>query len=79
MDAADLLQTFAENPALLQAAQKGVLTGYLVIPADGSREGLLVFPAFPKDAKAIFLQFTSLYVGSTPFPLIFEFEVVPKE
>ena len=78
-DAAELFQTFAENPTLLQAAQKEVITGYLVIAPDRSREGLLVFPAIPKDAKAVFLQITSLYVGPTAFPLIFEFEVVPKE
>lgn len=79
LDAADLFQTFAERPDLLKAAQQTLLTGYLVIPAERSREGLLVFPAFPKDAKAIFLQITSLYVGPTGFPLIFEFEVIPKE
>jgi hypothetical protein len=78
-DAAELFEAFAEKPALLDAAQKGVLTRYFVIGIDQSREGLMIFPAIPKDAKAVFLQFTSLYVGPTPFPLIFEFEVVPKE
>lgn len=78
LDADDLFRTFAEKPALLEAAQKGVLTGYVVIAPDQSREGLLVFPAVPNDAKAVFLQFTSLYVGPTAFPLIFQFEVVPK-
>ncbi len=79
LDAAEIFQTFAERPALLKTAQQALLTSYLVIPAEGSREGLLVFPAFPKESKAIFLQITSLYVGPTAFPLIFEFEVIPKE
>lgn len=76
---ADLYETFAEKPALLEAAQKGVLIGYVVIAPDQSREGLLVFPAIPRDAKAVFLQFTSLYAGPTAIPLIFQFEVIPKE
>jgi hypothetical protein len=78
-DAADLYETFAERPAVLQAALKGVLTNYLLIPAGKSREGLLVFPAYPKDAKALFLQLTSLYAGPTGYPLIFEFTVIPEE
>ncbi|MFQ5881199.1 MAG: hypothetical protein ACE5I9_01820 [Candidatus Methylomirabilales bacterium] len=77
-DATDLYQTFADRPAMLQAAQGGVLTSYLVVPPDQNREGLLVFPAYPKAAKALFLQFTSLYAGGTAYPLIFEFEVVPE-
>jgi len=78
-DAADLYQTFAEKPALLQAAQRGVFAGYLVVPPDQSREGLLIFPALPKDAKALFLHLGSLYAGPTRYPLIFEFTVVPEE
>jgi hypothetical protein len=78
-DAADLYQTFADRPGLLQAAQAGVFTSYLVVHADQSREGLLIFPAFSKDAKALFLQLTSLYAGATPYPLIFEFTVIPEE
>ncbi len=78
-DVADLHETFGEKAQFLQAALKGVLTGYTVIPAEQSREGLLIFPAYPKDAKAVFLQMTSLYAGPTPFPLIFEFSVVPEE
>ncbi|MFQ5846880.1 MAG: hypothetical protein ACE5IQ_04305 [Candidatus Methylomirabilales bacterium] len=77
-DAADLYQMFADTPALLRAAQGAVFARYLVIRAEQSREGLVVFPAFRKDAKAVFLQFTSLYAGSMPFPLIFEFIVVPQ-
>jgi len=79
LDADNLFRTFAEKPALLEAAQREVLAGYVVIAPDRNREGLLVFPAIPKDAKAVFLQFTSLYVGPAAFPLIFQFEVVPKE
>ncbi|MGH7405199.1 MAG: hypothetical protein ACREJA_04915 [Candidatus Methylomirabilales bacterium] len=78
-DAMDLHQTFGEKPALLQAAQGGVFTGYLVVPPDQSREGLLIFPALPKDAKALLLHFSSLYAGPAPYPLIFEFTVVPEE
>ena len=77
-DAMDLHQTFGEKPGLLQAAQGGVFAGYVVVPPDQSREGLLIFPALPKDAKALFLHFTSLYAGPTPYPLIFEFTVVPE-
>lgn len=76
---AELHETFSDKPQLLNAALKGVLTGYVVIPADETREGLLIFPAYAKDAKALYLQLTSLYAGSTPHPLIFEFTVVPKE
>ncbi len=78
LDAADLFEAFADRPQLLQAAQRGVFSGYLVVPPDRKREGLLVLRAYPKDAKALFLQFTSLYAGPTPYPLIFEFEVVPE-
>lgn len=78
-DAHDLYQAFADRPALLQVAQGGVFTSYLVIPADQSRERLLVFPAYPKDAKALSLQMTSLYAGPTAYPLIFEYTVVPEE
>ena len=78
LDANDLYQALGDRPALLQAAQGGVFTGYLVIPSDQHREGLLIFPAYPKDAKALFLQFNSFYAGTTPYPLIFEFEVVPE-
>lgn len=77
-DSTDLYQAFGEKPGLLQAAQGGIFAGYLVIPPDQSREGLLIFPALPKDAKALFLHFTSLYAGLTPYPLIFEFTVVPE-
>ncbi len=79
MDPHNLYEAFADRPDLLQAAQEGVLTSYLVVPAQQSREGLLMFPAYPKDAKALFLQFTSLYAGSTTYPLIFEYTVVPEE
>lgn len=75
----DLYDTFGDRQALLQAALKGVFASYVVVLPQKSREGLLVFPAFPKDAEALFLQFTSLYAGPTPFPLIFEFTVVPEE
>jgi hypothetical protein len=78
-DAANLYQTFGEKPGLLQAAQGGVFAGYLVVPPDQSREGLLIFPVLPKEAKALFLHLRSLYVGPTPYPLIFEFTVVPEE
>lgn len=78
-DAMDLYQAFGEKPNLLQVAQGRVLTGYVVIPTDRSREGLLIFPAVPKDAKAILLHFNSLYAGPTAYPLIFEFSVVPEE
>jgi len=78
LDANDLYQALSDRPALLQAAQGGVFTGYLVIPPDQHREGLLIFPAYPKDAKALFLQFNSFYAGTIPYPLIFEFEVVPE-
>ncbi|MFQ5960075.1 MAG: hypothetical protein ACE5MG_01675 [Candidatus Methylomirabilales bacterium] len=77
--AADLYETFGDKPQHLQAALKGVITSYLVIPANKSREGLLIFPVYSKEAKALFLQLTSLYAGPTPFPLIFEFTVVPEE
>lgn len=79
LDATDLFETFAEKPALFEAAQKGIFAGYVVIAALQNSEGLLVFPAISKESKAVFLQFTSLYVGPTAFPLIFQFEVVPKE
>jgi len=78
-DAMDLHQALSEKPALLQAAQRGVFVGYLAVSPDQSREGLLIFPALPKDAKAILLHFTSLYAGSAAYPLIFEFTVVPEE
>lgn len=78
LDANDLYQVMADRPALLQAAQGGMFTGYLVIPPDQHREGLLVFPAHPREAKALFLHFNSFYAGTTPYPLIFEFEVVPE-
>jgi hypothetical protein len=78
-DFADLYQAFGEKPGLLKAAQGGVFAGLLVVPPDQSREGLLIFPAIPKDAKALFLHLGLLYVGPTPFPLIFEFTVVPEE
>lgn len=77
--AAELYENFGTNPQLLQAALKGVITSYLVIPANDTREGLLIFSAYSKEAKALFLQLTSLYAGPTPFPLIFEFTVVPEE
>jgi hypothetical protein len=76
---AELHEIFSDRPQLLQAALKGVITSYLVIPAEKSQEGLLIFPAFAKDAKAVFLQLTSLYAGPTPTPLIFEFTVVPEK
>lgn len=78
-DAMDLYQAFGEKPSLLQVAQRRVFTGYVAIPTDQSREGLLIFPALPKNAKAILLHFTSLYAGPTAYPLIFEFSVVPEE
>lgn len=77
--AAELYESFGTNPQLLQAALKGVITSYLVIPANKSHEGLLIFSAYSKEAKALFLQLTSLYAGPTPFPLIFQFTVVPEE
>jgi hypothetical protein len=77
-DAADLFDTLADRPGLLQVAQTAVFTNYLVVHAEQNREGLLIFPAFPKDAKALFLHLTSLYAGPTPYPLIFEFSVVPE-
>ncbi|MFQ5658300.1 MAG: hypothetical protein ACE5G5_12220 [Candidatus Methylomirabilales bacterium] len=78
MGAAELFEIFSENPRLLQAAQRGVFTGYVVVPANRNREGLLLFHPYTKDAKALFLQFTSLYTGTTAYPLMFEFEVVPE-
>jgi hypothetical protein len=77
-DVATLHETFGEKPQLLQAALKGVITSFLVIPADKSREGLLIFPTYSKEAKALFLQLTSLYAGPAALPLIFEFTVVPE-
>lgn len=77
-DVANLHETFPDKPQLLQAALKGVITGFLVIPADDSREGLLIFPTYSKEAKALFLQLTSLYAGPTALPLLFEFTVVPE-
>lgn len=75
---AELHETFGDKPELLQAALKGVINGFLVIPADDSREGLLIFPTYSKEAKALFLQLTSLYAGPTALPLLFEFTVVPE-
>lgn len=77
-DVATLHETFGDKPELLQAALKGVITSFVVIPADKSREGLLIFPTYSKEAKALFLQLTSLYAGPAALPLIFEFTVVPE-
>lgn len=77
-DVANLHETFGDKPQLLQAALKGMITSFLVIPADDSREGLLIFPTYSKEAKALFLQLTSLYAGPTALPLLFEFTVVPE-
>lgn len=79
MDPHNLYEAFGDRPDLLQAAQGVVLTSYLVIPAEQSRDGLLIFHAYPKDAKALFLQITSLYAGPVTYPLIFEYTVVPEE
>lgn len=75
----ELHETFGDQPQLLRAALNGVLTSYVVIPAEKSREGLLIFPAYAKDAKALFFQLTSLYAGPTAYPLLFELTVVPEE
>ncbi|MFQ5990786.1 MAG: hypothetical protein ACE5K9_12810 [Candidatus Methylomirabilales bacterium] len=79
MDVAEFFEMFSDQPSLLQAAQRGVFTGYVVVPSNRNREGLLIFRPYAKDAKALFLQFTSLYTGPTAYPLIFEFEVVPEQ
>ncbi len=65
-------------PLTLPLLQDTVLTPSFTLPPQSEKEGLIVFPPLPPDAKALLLEFASFYVGSRPHPLLYEFTVTRK-
>lgn len=58
-----------------RALRGSLLSSYVVVTPNQEKEGLLLFRRYAGDAKALFLQFTSLYIGGTPQSLLFQFRV----
>jgi len=62
----------------LRAIQRTVLTATVVVPPGGERRGLLLFPELPADARAVLVDLASLYRGSAPQLVVFQFLVVEE-
>jgi len=62
----------------LQAVQRTVLTATVVVPPGGQRQGLLLFPELPAGARAVLVDLGSLYRGSAPQFVVFQFLVVEE-
>jgi len=64
--------------ARLRAVQRTVLTSTVVVPPGGERQGLLLFPELAAGARAVLVDLASLYRGSAPQLLVFQFLVVEE-
>ena len=62
----------------LRAVQRTVLTATVAVPPGGERQGLLLFPELPVGARAVLLDLASLYRGSAPQLVVFQFLVVEE-
>ena len=64
--------------ARLRAVQRTVLTSTVVVPPGGERQGLLLFPELAAGARAVLVDLASLYRGSAPQLLVFQFLVTEQ-
>lgn len=62
----------------LRAIQRTALTATVIVPPGGERRGLLLFPELPADARAVLVYLASLYRGSAPQLLVFQFLVTEQ-
>ncbi len=62
----------------LRAVQRTVLTATVVVPPGGERQGLLLFPELPAEARAVLVDLASVYRGSAPQLVVFQFLVVEE-
>ena len=62
----------------LRAVQRTALTATVIVPPGGERRGLLLFPELPADARAVLVDLASLYRGSAPQLLVFQFLVTEQ-
>jgi len=67
-----------KQPGILPSLQASIFSGYVALPPDKEREGLLLFPELSPRAKTLLLDLSSLYVGAEAKPLLFTFDVVRK-
>ena len=62
----------------LRAVQRTVLTATVTVSPGGERQGLLLFSELPAEARAVLVDLASVYRGSAPQLVVFQFLVVEE-